>query len=46
MGEVLERGSFVSSMGKHTSENVIGEYVKNQGVEKEYKQLYLNLSCE
>lgn len=35
MGEVLERGYFVSSMGKHTSENVIGEYVKNQWVEKE-----------
>ena len=35
MGEVLEWGSFVSSMGKHTSENVIGKYVKNQWVEKE-----------
>lgn len=37
---------FVSSVGKHTSENVIREYVKNQGVEKEYKQLYLHLSSE
>ena len=37
---------FVSSVGKHTSENVIQEYVKNQGVEKEYKQLYLHLSSE
>ena len=37
---------FVSSVEKHTSENVIKEYVKNQGVEKEYRQLYLDLSCE
>ena len=42
MGEVLERGSFVSSMGTHTRENVIGQYVTNQWVEKEEKQRDLN----
>ena len=34
---------FVSSEGKSGSESVIRQYVKNQGKEKEYKQLYLNL---
>ena len=33
---------FVSSEGKSGSESVIRQYVKNQGKEKEYKQLYLN----
>ena len=33
---------FMSSVGKSGSESVIRQYVKNQGKEKEYKQLYLN----
>ena len=45
-GSFWSGGYFVSSVGKHSSENVIRDYVKNQGVENEYKQLYLNLSSE
>lgn len=45
-GSFWSGGYFVSSVGKHSSENVIRDYVKNQGVENEYKQLYLNLSNE
>ena len=45
-GSFWSGGCFVSSVGKHSSENVIRDYVKNQGVENEYKQLYLNLSSE
>lgn len=30
---------FVSTTGKHTSENIIREYVKNQGKQDEYVQL-------
>ena len=41
-GEFWSDGYFVSSVGKFTSENVIREYVKNQGKEKDYKQLLLN----
>ena len=42
-GEFWSDGYFVSTVGKFTSEDVIAEYVKNQGKEKEYKQLLLNL---
>ena len=46
-GEFWGDGYFVASVGRYTSENVIAEYVKNQGVKKEdYKQLYLNLESE
>ena len=45
-GSFWSGGYFVSSVGKHSSENVIRDYVKTQGVENEYKQLYLNLSSE
>ena len=45
-GSFWSGGYFVSSVGKHSSENVIRDYVKNQGVENEYKQLYLNLSSK
>ena len=42
-GELWSDGFFVSSVGKFTSENVIREYVRNQGNEESYRQLYLNL---
>lgn len=42
-GEYWSDGYFVSSVGKFTSENVIHEYIKNQGKEESYRQLYLNL---
>ena len=42
-GEFLSDGYFVSTVGKFTSENVIREYVRKQGIEDTYKQLYLNL---
>ena len=40
-GEFWSKGYFISSVGRHGSENSIAEYVKNQGVEKHYKQLHL-----
>ena len=42
-GEFWSDGFFVSSVGKFTSENVIREYVRNQGNEESYRQLYRNL---
>ena len=42
-GKFWSDGYFVSSVGKFTSENVIREYMKNQGKEESYRQLYLNL---
>ena len=42
-GKFWSDGYFVSSVGKFTSENVIREYMKNQGKEKSYRQLYQNL---
>ncbi len=41
-GEFWSDGYFVSTVGKFTSESVIREYVKNQGQEKNYKQLMFN----
>lgn len=41
-GEFWSDDYFVSTVGKFTSEKVIKEYVKNQGKEKDYKQLLLN----
>ena len=38
-GEFWSDGYFVSTTGKHTSENIIREYVKNQGKQDEYVQL-------
>ena len=38
-GEFWSDGYFASSVGKHGDENMIGNYVKNQG-EKEYEKLY------
>ena len=42
-GEFWSDGYFVSSAGKFTSKNVIREYMKNQGKEESYRQLYQNL---
>lgn len=41
-GEFWSDDYFVSTVEKFTSEKVIKEYVKNQGKEKDYKQLLLN----
>ena len=45
-GSFWSEGYFVGSVGKNRSEDVIREYVKNQGREKEYRQLYLNLEAK
>ena len=37
-GEFWTDGYFTSTVGKHGNENMIGQYVKNQG--KEYKKLH------
>lgn len=39
-GEFWSDGYFVSTVGKNTSENTIREYVKNQGTQDSYRQLY------
>jgi len=38
-GEFWSDGYFVSTVSKHGNENVISEYIKNQGTEKQYKIL-------
>jgi REP element-mobilizing transposase RayT len=46
-GILERRGYFVASVGRYTRENVIAEYVKNQGKKKDdYKPLYLTLERE
>ena len=32
--------NFISTVGRHGSEEVIRQYVKNQGTEKAYKRLH------
>ena len=39
-GEFWSDGYFVTSVGKNTNEAVIQKYVKQQGTQDEYKQLY------
>ena len=39
-GEFWTDGFFVSTVGRHGGENVIANYVRNQGEEKDYNQLY------
>ena len=41
-GEFWSKGYYVNSVGRHGDENIIQEYVKNQGNEKEFKKLYNN----
>jgi putative transposase len=39
-GEFWSDGYYVSTVGKHGNEAVIGNYVKEQGQEKEYKKIF------
>jgi len=39
-GEFWSNGYYVSTVGKHGNEETIGRYVKNQGQQEEYKQIY------
>jgi len=39
-GELWTDGYYVSTVSQHGNEEVIAKYVKNQGQEKEYKQLH------
>src|SRR5680860_1084662 len=38
-GEFWGKGYFVNTVGQHGTENVIAKYVKEQGIEKDYKVL-------
>ena len=40
-GEFWTDGYYVGTVGQHATEEVIQQYVKNQGQEKEYKQLHV-----
>jgi putative transposase len=39
-GEFWTDGYFVSTVGQHSTESVIKQYIQNQGRESEYEQLY------
>jgi len=39
-GEFWSKGYFVNTIGRYGSEDVIGQYIKNQGIEKKYKKLH------
>lgn len=39
-GEFWSDGYYVCTVGKHANEQVISDYVKNQGKENEYKKLH------
>ena len=39
-GEFWTDGYFMSTVGQHSTEAVISEYVRNQGTEKAYKRLH------
>lgn len=39
-GEFWSKGNFISTVGRHGSEETIRQYVKNQGTEKDYKRLH------
>jgi REP element-mobilizing transposase RayT len=40
-GEFWTDGYYVGSVGQHATEEVIRQYVKNQGQEKDYQQLHV-----
>lgn len=40
-GEFWTDGYYVGTVGRYTTEDVIRQYVKNQGQEKDYKQLHV-----
>jgi len=39
-GEFWSDGYFVSTVGEHANEDVIRQYIKNQGKHGQYKQIY------
>ena len=39
-GSFWSSGFYINTVGRHSNEKVIAEYVKNQGKEEEYKELY------
>lgn len=39
-GEFWSDGYYVTSVGQHGTEKVIKNYIKKQGIEKEYKELH------
>ncbi len=39
-GEFWTDGYFVATVGQHSTESVIKQYIQNQGAESEYEQLY------
>ena len=39
-GEFWGKGYFINTVGQHSSETEIAQYVKNQGKDKEYKKIY------
>ena len=39
-GEFWTKGYYVNTVGRHGDENIIQQYVKSQGTEKEYKKLH------
>ena len=42
-GEFWTDGYFVSTVGRNTTGSIIREYVKNQGTQDSYKQLYFKI---
>jgi len=40
-GEFWTDGYYVGTVGQHATEEVIGQYVRNQGQEKDYQQLHV-----
>ena len=42
-GQFWSKGFYLSTVGKYGNENMIARYVKNQGLEKDYKSLYKNI---
>ena len=40
-GEFWTDGYYVSTVGQHATENVIKQYIQNQGQGQEYKQLHV-----
>ncbi len=45
-GEFWGKGYFTNTVGHHGTEDMISNYVKNQGIEKEYKKLKVNHQLE
>lgn len=41
-GKFWTSGFYVNTVGQYSNEEVIREYVKNQGMEKEYKKIHSN----